>query len=68
MRRSAVSSALSLWLYLGLLFMLYLKTTPLEDASVPLGFALGLAAAAALWLRLGGLYLHQGRHRAAATS
>ncbi|GAB4414297.1 MAG: hypothetical protein Kow00106_09370 [Anaerolineae bacterium] len=67
-RYSAVSSALSLWLYLGLLFMLYLKTTPLEDASVPLGFALGLAAAAALWLRLGGLYLHQGRHRAVATS
>jgi hypothetical protein len=67
-RRSAITSALSLWLYLGLLFMFYLKTTPLEDASLPLGFALGLVAAAAIWLRLGGLYLHQERRRAAATS
>jgi hypothetical protein len=53
---------------LGLLFMLYLKTTPADKAAVPLGFALGLVAAAALWLRLGGLYLHQERHRAPATS
>lgn len=54
---SAASSVLSLWLYLGLLFMLFLETTAADDYAPPGGFALGLGVSSAIWLALGGRYL-----------
>ncbi|MBN2305920.1 MAG: ABC transporter permease [Anaerolineae bacterium] len=56
---SAGAAVLSLWLYLGLLFMLFLETTDLDNLSTPLGFVTGLVAGAAIWLALGGYYLVQ---------
>ena len=67
-RYSAAASILSLWLYLGLLLMLYLETGALSRASLPLGFALGLLAGVAIWLRLGGHYLFRNQRRAAAAA
>jgi len=70
-RRSQLSagvSALSLWLYLGLLFMLYLKTTSLTGAALPLGFVVGLALGIAVWLVLGGQYLWQYHRRQLAAA
>jgi ABC-type uncharacterized transport system permease subunit len=65
---SAGASALSLWLYLGLLFMLFLKTTTLTSVSLPLGFVVGLVAGIALWLQLGGRYLRQSQRRQLAAA
>jgi ABC-type uncharacterized transport system permease subunit len=65
---SAGASALSLWLYLGLLFMLFLKTTALTGVSLPLGFVAGLALGTALWLSLGGQYLRQNQRRQPAVA
>ncbi len=59
---SAAASILSLWLYLGLLFMLFFMTTALDDVAAPLGFAAGLVAGVVIWLALGGQYLRQ-NHR-----
>jgi len=61
---SAAASSLTLWLYLGLLFGLYLRTTALKDQSIVLGIVLGLVAGIALWLLLGGQYLLRHRRRA----
>jgi simple sugar transport system permease protein len=63
---SAGAAWLSLWLYLGLLFMLFLETTSLADSSAELGVVLGLLAGIAVWLWLGGWYLVRLRQRAAA--
>lgn len=60
---SAGASALSLWVYLGLLFILFLRTTALTDVSLLLGSVVGLALGIALWLLLGGQYLRQNHHR-----
>jgi ABC-type uncharacterized transport system permease subunit len=57
---SAAASILSLWLYLGLLFMLFFMTTPLENDALA-GFVIGIVASAAIWLALGGQYLLQNR-------
>ncbi len=65
---SAAASILSLWLYLGLLLMLYLETSALSNASLPLGFALGLLAGVVIWLRLGGRYLFRNHRRAAVAA
>ena len=54
---SAGASVLSLWLYLGIFFMLYLKTTSLDKQSMPAGFAIGLVFAVIIWLLSGGSYL-----------
>lgn len=62
---SAASSVMSLWVYLGLLFMLFFQTTALEDAASLLGVVVGLAAAGGIWLLLGGQYLMQHQRRPA---
>ncbi len=55
---SAVAAGLSLWLYLGLLFMLAFRTNAdLKSSSGALGFATGLILGVASWLGLGGYYL-----------
>jgi ABC-type uncharacterized transport system permease subunit len=57
---SAGASVLSLWMYLGILMMLFLKTFEVtNDVSDPLGFAAGLIVGIALWLAMGGWYLFQ---------
>jgi ABC-type uncharacterized transport system permease subunit len=60
---SAAASILSLWLYLGLLFMLFFMTTPLENDAAIAGFVVGIVASAAIWLALGGQYLLQNRRQ-----
>ncbi len=65
---SAGVSVLSLWLYLGLLFMLFLETTALDSVSVPGGFLAGLATAILAWLALGGRYLRQHQRRTPAAA
>ncbi len=55
---SVVAAGLSLWLYLGLLFMLAFRTNSnLENNATVLGFAVGLFLGVASWLGLGGYYL-----------
>ncbi len=56
---SATISVLSLWLYLGLLFVLFYRTTALKNSAVPAGIVTGIAMGAALWVVLGGRYLSQ---------
>ena len=60
---SAGAMAISLWLYLGLLFMLFFETTSLSDHAVLLGFLTGLVFACVIWMALGGLHLLQRNHR-----
>jgi ABC-type uncharacterized transport system permease subunit len=60
---SAAAAILSLWLYLGLLFMLFFMTTTLEKNAAVAGFGAGLAASVAIWLVLGGRYLLQNHHQ-----
>lgn len=65
---SAAAAGASLWLYLGLLFMLAFRTnSALEDNATLSGFVVGLVLGVASWLALGGYYLLFGR-RAADTS
>lgn len=55
---SAATAILSLWLYLGLLFMLAFRTnSDLKSSSGIWGFAVGLILGVASWLWLGGYYL-----------
>jgi simple sugar transport system permease protein len=54
---SAAASIVSLWLYLGLLFMLFLRTTALENSAGWVGFAAGLVAGTVVWALLGGQHL-----------
>ncbi|MBI5957676.1 MAG: ABC transporter permease [Chloroflexi bacterium] len=56
---SAATSIAALWLYLGLLLMLFLRTTALKEVSGIGGIILGLAFAAAFWVLMGGRYLLQ---------
>jgi simple sugar transport system permease protein len=67
--QSAAACVVSLWLYLGLLLMLFFKTTALENTSALAGFIAGLIVGGALWLVLGGQYLinHQRRQVPAAS-
>jgi len=58
---SATAAILSLWLYLGLLFMLFFLTTSPDNTAAILGFGVGLVAGAGLWMLLGGWYLAQSR-------
>lgn len=60
--QAAAVAVFSLWVYLGILFYLMLYPTSLQDSALPVGFGIGLAAAAAIWLALGGYYLLTG-HR-----
>jgi simple sugar transport system permease protein len=63
---SAAASILSLWLYLGLLFLLFLRTTALKDSALWVGFAAGLVAGAVVWAVLGGQHLSRNVHVPAA--
>jgi simple sugar transport system permease protein len=65
---SAATSIAALWLYLGLLLMLFLRTTSLKEGSLPGGFVLGLGVAVGLWVLLGGRYLLQNRRQVAAAA
>lgn len=65
---SAGASVVSLWLYLGMLFTLFLETTALDDASIVAGFVGGLVAAVVIWLTLGGQYLRQHQRRSPAAA
>lgn len=56
---SAAVAILSLWNYLGLLLMLFFKTTALKNDAAPAGFVAGLVAGALVWAILGGQYLFQ---------
>jgi hypothetical protein len=62
---SAGASILSMWLYLGLLLMLFLRTIGAGSADAPLGFALGLVFGALIWMVLGGQYLLRNGHQEA---
>lgn len=53
----ALAALVTLWLYLGMLFMLFFETTELRDSSIVLGVVVGLLASVAGWLNMGGLYL-----------
>ena len=58
---------LSMWVYLGIFFSLFVSTTALNDQALLLGAIIGLTAGAAAWLSLGGGYLlryaqQQGHH------
>jgi simple sugar transport system permease protein len=71
---SAGASVLSMWVYLGLFFVLFLVSldskgtiTLADTALVIAGFVIGLAAGIAIWLRLGGAYLMR-NHRSADTN
>lgn len=59
---SAAASGFSLWMYLGLLLMLFLRTIGAGSTDAPLGFALGLAFGVMIWLALGGRYLLRNTH------
>jgi len=51
---SAAASILSLWVYLGLLFMLFFMTTALENDAALAGFVAGIAPAwSSGWCRAG---------------
>ncbi len=65
---SAVASVLALWIYLGLLVMLFLQTTSIDNIAIPLGMALGLVAAAVTWTEFGGRYLLRSQRQAVAVS
>lgn len=65
---SAAASVVALWIYLGMLMMLFLQTTSLRDAAIPLGLALGLAAAVVIWTEFGGRYLLRSQRQAPAVS
>ncbi len=66
---SAAASILSLWLYLGLLFMLFFMTTALENDAWLAGYSAGTIASVLIWLALGGQYLLQNqRQQAPATT
>jgi ABC-type uncharacterized transport system permease subunit len=65
---SAAASILSLWLYLGLLFMLFFMTTALENDAVIAGFVVGIVASVVIWLVLGGQYLLQNQHQPASVA
>jgi len=65
---SAAASVAALWIYLGLLLGLFFQTTARKDASILLGFALGLAAAVAIWVQFGGRYLMRSQRQVAAAS
>ncbi len=60
---SAGTSVLSLWLYMGMLFVLFYRTTALKNSAVPAGIVTGIAVSAALWVVLGGRYLAQHQRR-----
>jgi ABC-type uncharacterized transport system permease subunit len=60
---SAAASILSLWLYLGLLFMLFFQTTALENDAWLAGFGAGIVASVILWLGLGGQHLLQSQRQ-----
>ena len=67
---SAGTSILSMWIYLGMFFTLFMlaisDTVEFSDTvTIVGGLVLGLVAAIALWLRLGGQYLMRTRHYAA---
>lgn len=53
----AATAILSLWVYLGILFYLFLYTTSLHDSALLVGFGSGLVVSAAIWLLMGGYYL-----------
>jgi simple sugar transport system permease protein len=66
---SAGAAVLSLWIYLGLFFMLFVMAmTGRADANwsdaliVAVGFGSGLLAGVLIWLRLGGMYLSRNNH------
>ena len=65
---SAAVAILSLWLYLGLLFMLFFLTTALDKNAAVVGFVAGIAGSVAIWLVLGGRYLLQNHHQPAAAA
>jgi len=58
----------SLWLYLGLFFLLFFETTTLRDSASVLGFIMGLGAGVVLWFVLGGRYLLQNGSKVPATA
>jgi hypothetical protein len=62
---SAAAAILSLWLYMGLLFMLFFMTTALENDAGLAGFVAGIAASVLIWLVLGGQYLLQNQRQQA---
>jgi len=54
---SALAAILSLWVYLGILFALFFRTTSLRDSSDVIGIIVGLVLSVAVWIVLGGVYL-----------
>jgi simple sugar transport system permease protein len=65
---SAGASIAALWVYLGMLLVLFIQTTSLKSASIPLGLGLGLIAAAAIWVQFGGRYLVRSSQRQASAA